>query len=187
MLCISINPPPPPPPGHHHQADPTPKLLGHNCSSTDLPWAATYAVACLSDLVLELMGYVGEPPPPPPPPPIHPIITNTEALGHVCSSTDLPWAANYAVACPTDPKLVGIVGDAPEAMLWDSSSRKQVADLNGHLDYSFAAAWHPDGNVLATGNQARPLVMEMKIIVNIILINIYIYKYIIFRLQPLHQ
>lgn len=29
----------------------------------------------------------------------------------------------------------------------------QVAQLKGHLDYSFAAAWHPDGNVVATGNQ----------------------------------
>lgn len=29
----------------------------------------------------------------------------------------------------------------------------QVAQLKGHEDYSFAAAWHPDGNVVATGNQ----------------------------------
>lgn len=27
--------------------------------------------------------------------------------------------------------------------------------LKGHLDYSFAAAWHPDGHVVATGNQVR--------------------------------
>lgn len=25
--------------------------------------------------------------------------------------------------------------------------------LRGHADFSFAAAWHPDGNVVATGNQ----------------------------------
>jgi len=25
--------------------------------------------------------------------------------------------------------------------------------LKGHLDYSFAVAWHPNGLVFATGNQ----------------------------------
>ena len=29
----------------------------------------------------------------------------------------------------------------------------QVMQLQGHLDYSFASAWHPDGLVVATGNQ----------------------------------
>lgn len=28
-----------------------------------------------------------------------------------------------------------------------------IGTLQGHLDYSFASAWHPDGRVLATGNQ----------------------------------
>lgn len=28
-----------------------------------------------------------------------------------------------------------------------------IHNLKGHLDYSFASAWHPDGHVLATGNQ----------------------------------
>jgi WD40 repeat protein len=28
-----------------------------------------------------------------------------------------------------------------------------IGSLKGHLDYSFASAWHPDGNVLATGSQ----------------------------------
>lgn len=30
-----------------------------------------------------------------------------------------------------------------------------MARLQGHLDYSFSSAWHPDGRVLATGNQDR--------------------------------
>lgn len=30
---------------------------------------------------------------------------------------------------------------------------QEIASLNGHLDYSFSSAWHPDGRVLATGNQ----------------------------------
>uniref|UniRef100_A0A1D1XFW1 Putative WD repeat-containing protein C2A9.03 n=1 Tax=Anthurium amnicola TaxID=1678845 RepID=A0A1D1XFW1_9ARAE len=28
-----------------------------------------------------------------------------------------------------------------------------IQNLKGHFDYSFASAWHPDGHVLATGNQ----------------------------------
>lgn len=28
-----------------------------------------------------------------------------------------------------------------------------VSNLKGHLDYSFASAWHPNGTILATGNQ----------------------------------
>lgn len=28
-----------------------------------------------------------------------------------------------------------------------------IGDLKGHSDYSFASAWHPDGHILATGNQ----------------------------------
>ena len=30
---------------------------------------------------------------------------------------------------------------------------QEIASLKGHLDYSFSSAWHPDGRVLATGNQ----------------------------------
>ena len=40
-------------------------------------------------------------------------------------------------------------------MVYDGSSGAHVANLAGHSDYSFAAAWHPDGNVIATGNQVR--------------------------------
>nr|CAB3455015.1 unnamed protein product [Digitaria exilis] len=29
----------------------------------------------------------------------------------------------------------------------------EIATLKGHLDHSFSSAWHPDGRVLATGNQ----------------------------------
>jgi WD40 repeat protein len=28
-----------------------------------------------------------------------------------------------------------------------------IATLKGHLDYSFASAWHPDGRYFVTGNQ----------------------------------
>ena len=30
-----------------------------------------------------------------------------------------------------------------------------IATLSGHLDYSFASAWHPDGRTFATGNQDK--------------------------------
>ena len=30
-----------------------------------------------------------------------------------------------------------------------------VSTVEGHLDYSFASAWHPDGRVFATGNQDK--------------------------------
>lgn len=30
-----------------------------------------------------------------------------------------------------------------------------ISCLKGHLDYSFASAWHPDGWILATGNQDK--------------------------------
>jgi len=63
------------------------------------------------------------------------------------------WAVNFAAACPSNDSLVAVVGDDPVAQLTDLKSGKPAAALKGHLDYSFAAAWHPDGNLLATGNQ----------------------------------
>lgn len=34
-------------------------------------------------------------------------------------------------------------------------SSQTVATLKGHLDFSFASAWHPDGVTFATGNQDK--------------------------------
>jgi hypothetical protein len=75
----------------------------------------------------------------------------------------LDWAANWATACPKaggtggggSPAggLVAIVGDDPAALLMDARTARPVARLAGHADYSFAAAWHPGGGLLATGNQ----------------------------------
>ncbi|KAK3271394.1 hypothetical protein CYMTET_20251 [Cymbomonas tetramitiformis] len=62
------------------------------------------------------------------------------------------WAVNYAAVSP-DHKLVAVVGDSPDGLLTDSTTGKVVATLKGHLDFSFAAAWHPDGVTFATGNQ----------------------------------
>ncbi|KAG5555651.1 hypothetical protein RHGRI_006338 [Rhododendron griersonianum] len=54
-----------------------------------------------------------------------------------------------------DGKLRIIVGDNPEGMLVDSGTGKMVASLVGHLDFSLASAWHPDGLTFATGNQDK--------------------------------
>ena len=69
------------------------------------------------------------------------------------SGLQYDWAVNFAAACPSNDSLVAVVGDDPVAQLTDLKSGKQVLPLKGHWDYSFAAAWHPDGHLLATGNQ----------------------------------
>lgn len=65
----------------------------------------------------------------------------------------LPWAVNYTAVQPGTSRLLLTVGDDPSAHVYEAASGRQVAKLSGHLDYSFAAAWHPDGHVVATGNQ----------------------------------
>lgn len=65
-----------------------------------------------------------------------------------------PWPVNHTSLSP-DGKLLAIVGDNPEGILVDSRSGKAVTNLSGHLDYSFASAWHPDGLTFATGNQDK--------------------------------
>jgi WD40 repeat protein len=62
------------------------------------------------------------------------------------------WAVNYAVPSP-DRKMLAVVGDSPAGILADFSTGKPILSLEGHLDFSFAVAWHPEGNLLATGNQ----------------------------------
>ncbi|PWA70849.1 WD40/YVTN repeat-like-containing domain-containing protein [Artemisia annua] len=54
-----------------------------------------------------------------------------------------------------DRKLIAVVGDHLNGLVVDSSNGKTVASVEGHLDYSFASAWHPDGRVFATGNQDK--------------------------------
>ncbi|KAI0503966.1 hypothetical protein KFK09_014913 [Dendrobium nobile] len=52
-------------------------------------------------------------------------------------------------------KLIVIVGDSAEGLLLDAQTGKTIQDLHGHVDYSFASAWHPDGSMFATGNQDK--------------------------------
>ncbi|XP_049343017.1 uncharacterized WD repeat-containing protein C2A9.03-like [Solanum verrucosum] len=52
-----------------------------------------------------------------------------------------------------DGRLLVVVGDDPEGMLVDSRNGMVVSSLSGHVDYSYASAWHPDGQTFATGNE----------------------------------
>ncbi|XP_071692878.1 uncharacterized WD repeat-containing protein C2A9.03-like [Rutidosis leptorrhynchoides] len=65
-----------------------------------------------------------------------------------------PWPVNHTSISPHG-KLLIVVGDDPIGLLVDSASGKTVATLKGHLDYSFASEWHPDGQTFATGNQDK--------------------------------
>ncbi|KAJ7008676.1 hypothetical protein NC653_007363 [Populus alba x Populus x berolinensis] len=49
-----------------------------------------------------------------------------------------PWPVNHTSVSP-DRRLIAVT----------------VSTVEGHLDYSFASAWHPDGRVFATGNQDK--------------------------------
>ncbi|KAJ6826069.1 putative WD repeat-containing protein-like isoform X1 [Iris pallida] len=62
------------------------------------------------------------------------------------------WSVNNISVSP-DGKLLAILGDDTECLIADAQSGKVIGNLKGHLDYSFASAWHPDGHILATGNQ----------------------------------
>lgn len=50
-----------------------------------------------------------------------------------------------------------MVGDDPDALIVDADTGRTTHELQGHYDYSFAAAWHPYGHVVATGNQDKTL------------------------------
>ncbi|PON61593.1 Guanine nucleotide-binding protein, beta subunit [Parasponia andersonii] len=62
------------------------------------------------------------------------------------------WSVNNTSVSP-DGKLVAVLGDSADCLIADAQSGKVTGSLKGHLDYSFASAWHPDGHILATGNQ----------------------------------
>ncbi|KAM5575777.1 hypothetical protein ABKV19_014629 [Rosa sericea] len=64
----------------------------------------------------------------------------------------LEWAVNNTSVSP-DGKLLAVLGDSADCLIADAQSGKAVRGLKGHLDYCFSSAWHPDGRILATGNQ----------------------------------
>ncbi|XP_061345908.1 uncharacterized WD repeat-containing protein C2A9.03-like isoform X2 [Gastrolobium bilobum] len=62
------------------------------------------------------------------------------------------WSVNNVSVSP-DGKLLAVLGDSAECLIADANTGTVTESLKGHLDYSFASAWHPDGRILATGNQ----------------------------------
>ena len=72
-----------------------------------------------------------------------------------CRQWCMGWPANFAATNPHLP-VVAVVGDHPEAQLREAGSGQVLSQLVGHADFSFAAAWHPAGHLLATGNQVGP-------------------------------
>ncbi len=52
-------------------------------------------------------------------------------------------------------RVVALVGDTCNTTLLDHNTGRFIASLPGHLDFSFAVAFSPDGLFLATGNQDR--------------------------------
>ncbi|XP_059631392.1 uncharacterized WD repeat-containing protein C2A9.03 isoform X2 [Cornus florida] len=68
------------------------------------------------------------------------------------SCYSFPWSVNNTSVSP-DGKLIAVLGDSTECLLVDAQSGKVISSLKGHLDYSFASDWHPNGQILATGNQ----------------------------------
>ncbi|KXG39247.1 uncharacterized WD repeat-containing protein C2A9.03 isoform X2 [Sorghum bicolor] len=68
------------------------------------------------------------------------------------SQFTFPWSVNSTSVSP-DGKLLAVLGDSTECVIADPQSGRATATLRGHQDYSFSSAWHPDGRVLATGNQ----------------------------------
>ncbi|CAD5186988.1 unnamed protein product [Musa acuminata subsp. malaccensis] len=72
----------------------------------------------------------------------------------LCKHFHFDWPVNHTSLSP-DGKLLVVVGDNPEGALIDSCTGKTVQILGGHLDFSFASAWNPDGYTIATGNQDK--------------------------------
>jgi len=69
-----------------------------------------------------------------------------------------PFAVNYACmrpdcGAPCGGAVAAVVGDDPVVCIVDVLVGRTVLKLAGHRDYAFAAAWHPGGQLLATGNQ----------------------------------
>ncbi|CAN5976808.1 unnamed protein product [Sphagnum jensenii] len=65
----------------------------------------------------------------------------------------LPPGYKRRISCSVDGKLesYGPYKQRPVTATY----KKVIATLKGHLDYSFASAWHPDGRVFVTGNQDK--------------------------------
>jgi WD40 repeat protein len=59
---------------------------------------------------------------------------------------------NVAAISP-DGNLLGVYGDCLQAEILDLRSGEVITTLHGHTDFGFSLCWHPNGKILATGNQ----------------------------------
>ncbi|XP_026434383.1 uncharacterized WD repeat-containing protein C2A9.03-like [Papaver somniferum] len=64
------------------------------------------------------------------------------------------WSVNNISVSP-DGKQFAVLGDSTDCVIADIQNGKTLGNLKGHMDYSFSSAWHPDGRILATGNQDK--------------------------------
>ncbi|KAF0400794.1 WD40 repeat-like protein [Gigaspora margarita] len=67
---------------------------------------------------------------------------------------DFQWPVNCTAVSP-NKKLLCVVGDDTDTVIASADSGKNIATLKGHIDYSFACCWSPDGRIIATGNQDK--------------------------------
>ncbi|PIA17058.1 WD40 repeat-like protein [Coemansia reversa NRRL 1564] len=77
---------------------------------------------------------------------------NVERL-KVVSDIEFKWAVN-STAVTASGSLACVVGDSCEGLLTDPRQNyRTIAQLCGHMDYSFTCAFSPDERLVATGNQ----------------------------------
>ncbi|EER19136.1 WD repeat domain containing protein [Perkinsus marinus ATCC 50983] len=97
--------------------------------------------------------------------PLHLIVANNDRVlrdidvtqgGAVVSEATYSWSVNHVSVNPRDSRVLCASGDDKAVIISDrrnSSKLQRAMVLKGHLDYGFCSTWHPDGNLLATGNQ----------------------------------
>ncbi|GAB2260441.1 hypothetical protein Droror1_Dr00011296 [Drosera rotundifolia] len=68
------------------------------------------------------------------------------------NSFQFPWPVNNT-SVSEDGKLMAVLGDSADGLVVDAQSGKVISNLRGHHDYSFTSAWHPNSQILTTGNQ----------------------------------
>ncbi|RHZ79609.1 hypothetical protein Glove_143g62 [Diversispora epigaea] len=67
---------------------------------------------------------------------------------------DFQWPVNCTSVSP-NKDLLCVVGDDTDSVVVSADSGKPIATLKGHIDFSFACCWSPDGKIIATGNQDK--------------------------------
>ncbi|KAF4650533.1 hypothetical protein FOZ61_000241 [Perkinsus olseni] len=97
--------------------------------------------------------------------PLHLIVANNDRVlrdidvthgGAIVSEATYSWSVNHVSVNPRDSRVLCASGDDRAVIISDrrnSAKLQKALVLKGHLDYGFCSTWHPNGNLLATGNQ----------------------------------